>query len=185
MSMALRLGALLALAVIPTGAGATAGQPCIAIADLVSASSFRKFPAASEHGPWRAPDARFGQAHEFRTVLRNEGVGPPNLAGHYKIVHIGCGTSCIHPAFVDLTTGQVTFEPALGSVELEVEIDDVPGIHDFRLVSRRDSRLLVVVGTRNEDERTTGVTMFEWGKEHPRLVRFIPQSALCRSLDWE
>ena len=48
-----------------------------------------------------------------------------------------------------------------------------------RLTCHRDSRLMVLVGTRNEDERTAGVSLYEWREQGPRLIRFVPERQLC------
>lgn len=180
MSTRLGLVMLASLALTGASASATTTQRCRAVADLLSPTLFHAYPAKTAGGPWRAPDVRFGRPHMYRTLLRRAGKGPPDLAGHYKIVRIGCGAGCVTPTFVDLATGRVTFERELGSVEFDDQIDDVPGIDDFRLVHRRDSRLLIVVGLRNENETLSGVATYDWGEEHPRLIRFVPRSELCR-----
>ena len=115
----------------------------------------------------------------YRTVVRSEAVGPPDFAGHFKVVRHGCGAGMTCPLFFDLKSGRVILVPALESVEQPYEIGNVRGIDDLRLVYRLDSRLLVAVGTRNERDRLTGATLFEMRKNRLRLVRFIPNKALC------
>jgi len=83
------------------------------------------------------------------------------------------------PLFIDLKTGKVTFAAAIASVEHLYDLPDVAGIDDVRLVYRADSRLLVAVGTRNEDLRLTGATLFEWREGGLQVIRFIPKDALC------
>jgi hypothetical protein len=145
---------------------------------------FRRYPAyANMHGRWHAPDVRFGEARLYRTILRSEGVGPPDFAGRYKVVSHGCGAGMICPLFLNLETGKVRSVRTLQSVEWNYEIADnvekAVGIKDTRLVYRRDSRLLVALGTRNETMRLTGATLYEWRNGGPRLIRFVPQSAFC------
>jgi hypothetical protein len=147
---------------------------------------FRRYPAdANWRGRWRAPDVRFGEARRYRTNLRAEGAGPPDFAGRYKVVNHGCGAGMICPLFVNLETGAVRYVPALQSVEWNYEIGDNVGkeigIEDTRLVFRRDSRLLVALGTRNETKQLAGMTLYEWRDGGPRLVRFVPQRKLCAS----
>jgi hypothetical protein len=85
--------------------------------------------------------------------------------------------------FIDLKTGKVTFLSSLQSVEWNYAVADdlveVPGIEDSRLVYRPDSRLLVAVGMRNEDERLGGATLYDWRDGAPRLIRFIPRKMFC------
>ena len=83
------------------------------------------------------------------------------------------------PFFVNLQTGEVTFDASLQSVYWNDAIADVPGVEDLRLVYRADSRLLVAVGSRNEDLRSKGVSFFKWRDTGPTLIRFVPDAALC------
>lgn len=174
------LAALLLAGAPAVQSEATTAPPCIPVAGLISPAAFRKYPAGPLlRGPWRRPDVRRGVAHRYRTVLREEGVGPPDFAGHLKVVSHGCGAGLTCPLFVDLKTGKVLYLPALGSVAQPYDVADVPGIDDLRLVHRADSRLLVAVGARNESERLAGATMFEWRGDRLHLRRFIPDKALC------
>ena len=164
----------------PAAPLAEPATPCIAVATLVSPAMFRRYPAdAIWKGPGLAPDVGHGNAHLFRTAIRAEAVGPPNFAGRYKLGTHGCGAGSACPFVVDLETGRVRFEPALTSIETLYDVADIAGIHDLRLVSRADSRLLVAVGTRNEDLRLAGASLFEWRDDRLRLIRFVPHSLLC------
>jgi hypothetical protein len=46
-------------------------------------------------------------ASRFRTVLREGAARGPNFAGHYTVVHWGCGSPCVSFAIVDASTGSV------------------------------------------------------------------------------
>ncbi|MET0308848.1 MAG: hypothetical protein ABW023_09095 [Sphingomonas sp.] len=166
---------LLALAaLVPQPAG-----DCISVAQLLSSAGFRHYPAKASRGPWRAPDVRRGTARLFRTRLREDSRGAPDFAGHYKIVQIGCGAGTVCPAIVDKATGHVDFVPAFRSVGWV--LSDFAGAGDIeRLTYRRNSRLLVLFGMRNEDERTSGVTLYDWRAGKPHLVRFVPAERLCQ-----
>jgi hypothetical protein len=161
-------------AAIPMQAAART-RVCTSVDSLVSDATFRAYPASSESGRWRSPDVSRGEAHAYRTVLRAEGTGPPDFAGHFRVVRIGCGAGSFCPAFVDRSTGHVTFAP-----ELRV-ISWMPGdpVGPDRLVYRRDSRLLIVLAVRNENEHTAGATLYDWVGGRFRLLRFIPRSRLC------
>jgi hypothetical protein len=149
---------------------------------LVSASRFRAYPVLIKASPpWRTPDVRRGEAHRVRTALRQQGKGPPDFAGYVKVVWIGCGTGSVCPAFVDLKAGRAIFPPALKVVSESFAIRDVPGIDDLRLIYRPDSRLLAVVGVRNEDNRLEGVYLYDWNDGQPKLIRSVPIRALCSS----
>lgn len=121
-------------------------------------------------------------AHLYRTVVRNEGTAPPDFAGHLKVISYGCGAGVTCPLFFDVKTGKVAFLPILASVGQRYDVADVPGIADLRLVYHVDSRLLVAVGARNENDRLNGATQFEWRGGRLRLIRFVPHTALCRDV---
>jgi len=187
MKMLLGLGVLAPLAlVVPAtpGVAEPIGNGCVAAQSLLTPAAFRKYPADSRwRGPWHAPDVRHGPAHLYRTVVRSEGVGPPDFAGHFKVVRAGCGAGTICPLFVNLKTGRVTVLSSLLNVEIDYaradEVGKALGTDDTRLVYRRDSRLLVVLGTRNENMKLSGATLYEWRDNGPRLIRFIPERQLC------
>jgi len=116
----------------------------------------------------------------YRTLLRREDKESPDFAGHFRLVRIGCGSGSICPAIIDRLSGRITFARELGVVSWMIDdgaVGDTPGFE--RLTYRLDSRLLAVFGTRNEDDRTSGVTLYDWRDGRLRLVRFVPQQQLC------
>lgn len=151
---------------------------CVLVKQLLSPAAFRRYPAKPAHGLWRAPDVRNGTARLFRTRLRDDARGAPDFAGRYKVVRLGCGAGAICPAIVDRVSGRVTFVPQFHSVSWI--LSDFAGARDVeRLTFRRDSRLLAIFGLRNEDQRTSGVSLYDWRGGRPRLVRFVPAVQLC------
>jgi hypothetical protein len=155
--------------------GGPAHAGCVRIAHLWSPAVFARYPAATVKGPWRQPDVRRGEPHRFRTMVRLLGQGEPDFAGRYKVAKIGCGAGAACPAFVDRASGKVAFPPALrvlGILPVDLGASKT-------LTYRRDSRLLVLVGMRNEDERTAGASLFEWRGNRPHLIRFVPHRQLC------
>lgn len=158
-------------------------RACIAPASLVSPSAFRRYPAKSWRGRWHRPNVRAGEAHRYRTVVRAEGKGPPNFAGHVTLLTHGCGAGMTCPMFLDLATGKVGVAPSLKSVEWDFARGDAvaraAGIEDSRLIYHRDSRLLVALGTRNEDLKLNGAALFEWRGSGLKLIRFVPERMLC------
>ena len=103
---------------------------------------FEDFPAAVPRSGPSAP-VRIATAGDrmFRTRLREAASQPPDFAGHYKLGLWGCGTSCVMGAAIDARTGGVTWLPFTACC---ARVDAEP------LAYRRDSRLLVVRGSRNE-----------------------------------
>jgi len=156
-----------------------APESCLQVSQLLSPKIFRRYPARSGLGPWREPDVRHGNAHLYRTRLREDAQGRPDFAGHYKMVALGCGAGTICPAIVNKATGKVHFVAEFRNVGWELNY--FAGAKDVeRLTYRRDSRLLVVFGIRNEQERTGGVTLYDWRGGKPHIVRFVPSAKLCR-----
>ena len=120
-----------------------------------------------------------GDAHEFRTVIRREAASGPNFAGRYTIVRIGCGAGNVCPAIVDAGNGRVFFPP-MTRVVSQLPFD--APVHDLeRLNHRLDSRLLVVIGSLNEEPATAGFHELEWRGDQLRRVRFVPYAELCAS----
>jgi hypothetical protein len=114
-------------------------------------------------------------ARRYRTVLRIAIAGGPNFAGHYKLVHWGCGTSCAMFAVVNLKTGRVITPEgfsAVGGVSLYAD-EFLPNTESdgwgFR--HKRDSTLLVVAGALlSESDSKEGAFYFVLGEEKLRLI---------------
>jgi hypothetical protein len=79
---------------------------------------------------------------QYATRLRELSHQKPNFAGHYTLVSWGCGASCVMAAAIDAETGKVTWLPFTLCC-WDVTISEP-------LEFRRDSRLLVAHGSRNE-----------------------------------
>ena len=148
---------------------------------LLGLEVFAHYPARKAIRELRpaSPDVRTGQAHLYRTVIREEAKSGPNFAGHYTLVPIGCGaaTSCL--AIVDAITGAVYFPTNLRSATallMDTGKDDVQ-----RLNYKLESRLLIVAGEPKEDEERAGLSYYLWGGGKLTLVRFLPAAKFCRS----
>lgn len=156
-----------------------ASRDCVPVKQLLSTHAFQRYPAGSAHGPWRMPNVQQGTAHLFRTSIRADARGAPDFAGRYKVIQLGCGAGTVCPAFVDRVSGNVVFVPEFRNVSWV--LSDFAGAKEVeRLTYRRDSRLLVIFGSRNEDERTAGLSLYDWRAGRPHLVRFVPATKLCR-----
>lgn len=79
---------------------------------------------------------------EYATRLREASRQKPNFAGHYVLASWGCGASCLSTVAIDSNNGHVTWLP------FTVCCWDVDVTEPIEF--RRDSRLIVVHGSRNE-----------------------------------
>jgi hypothetical protein len=158
---------------------AAAAEPCRSVADLTAPAAFARYTTGGRGGRWQPADTRQGQARLYRTVLALATRGPPNFAARFSLVEIGCGAGAVCPAFVDRVTGRTWFEPGLRVVSsLPGELRE--GHPDYeRLTYRRTSRLLVVIGSPNEEPIRAGAHLYRIDGGRVRRVSFIPQSALC------
>lgn len=108
----------------------------------------------------------------FRTVLRFGARKGPNFAGHYRVVVWGCGTSCANFAVINLITGKIIEAENFQAIDgVNFEVDDfLPRTNSvensFRY--RKDSKLLVVLGSQDEDEARAGA--FYYVLQNEQLV---------------
>jgi hypothetical protein len=107
-----------------------------------SAPAFRDFPAKPFKGQPAKLQIVSAKDREYATRLHQLGGRKPNFAGHYMLVSWGCGASCVMAAAIDAESGKVTWLPFTFCC------------WDFSLSEplefRRDSRLLIAHGSRNE-----------------------------------
>jgi hypothetical protein len=123
------------------------------------------------------PNVKAGKAHLYRTVIEEGASSGPNFADHYTIIRIGCGAATTCLAIADAKSGNVYFPPELKSVE--ALLVDTGKIDVDTLNYRRDSRLLVVVGSPNEKNNRAGMSYYAWRSEKLELIRFVPAATLC------
>lgn len=65
------------------------------------------FPAEVFDGPYLPPALKKGTpAYEYRTLIRKGAIGPPNFAGRFRVVTVGCGTNCTRVFIVDRRSGK-------------------------------------------------------------------------------
>jgi hypothetical protein len=94
---------------------------------------------------------------EYRTQLRIAARQPPNFAGHYVVALWGCGMECAMGAAIDVRSGHVTWLPGTVCCWLSGPDATAPDAEPVRY--RRDSRLLILTGLRNEHEG-------DWGEHY-------------------
>ena len=153
---------------------------CLAPFDkLLAADVFARYPTKTPayKGTPVPPDVRTGEAHTYRTVIRDEAKAGPNFAGHFTIVRIGCGaaTNCI--AIVNAKTGQVHFSPKLKAAT--ALLMDTGKARLATLNYTLDSRLLILAGEPNEDEKRAGMSYYLWDSGKLSLIHFVPAATLC------
>jgi hypothetical protein len=118
------------------------------------------------------------EARTYRTVLRRGAAEGANFAGHYTVIGWGCGTSCTQLAIVNLKTGKVIFPGDFSSTHgVHLAADDFEkeaGSGGFGgLRYRIDSRLLIVVGMLDEDEKREGAYYYLIEKEQLKRIYSI------------
>jgi hypothetical protein len=81
------------------------------------------------------------------------------------------------PAIVDAKTGKVFFPPELE--EASALLLDTGDADVETLNFRKNSRLLIVFGTPNEDPQRDGMSYYLWQSDRLRLIRFTPATEVC------
>src|SRR2546426_3496972 len=106
------------------------------------------------------------ESRRFRTAIKGESLKPPNFAGHYRVVEIGCGTACVQFFVIDSRTGQV-FIPRFFIVWGLME-DQKALASEYQPQYRIDSKLLVAFGSRQNDGK--GMYFYKWERRRFKLV---------------
>lgn len=104
---------------------------------------------------------------EYATRIREASHQRPNFAGHYVLASWGCGASCVSSVAIDAKTGHVAWLPftvCCWDVDVKEPIE-----------SRRDSRLIVVHGSRNETG--SGTYYYVLDKGGFKLVKAVEKTA--------
>lgn len=122
------------------------------------------------NGKYAAPRINFPKAREYRTALKEYGKGPPDFAGHYRVVDIGCGADCVFIFVVDVVTGRVYYP----GVHLNFDCYDLlrkeegRAFYQYHRPYRLDSRLLLSIGKSKAMGR--GLFYYEWQGSRFRLI---------------
>lgn len=121
-----RLGLVgLAATVLSSGAALSTSVP-----PDESPPPFEAFSVPVYRGPVVEPNFEAGPDYRtFKTAIRRDARHGVNFAGHYRVVTIGCGTSCIWSVLVDLRTGGLSGFPLGGDENYRLALD-------FRIDSR-------------------------------------------------
>ena len=105
------------------------------------------------------------QDREYRTRIAEASREEVNFSGHYVLSSFGCGSSCVMSFALDKKSGKVSWLPFTVCCADSVATDAMP------LSFRKDSRLLVVTGSRNEDGK--GVYYYEFKRGEFVLVHEV------------
>jgi hypothetical protein len=152
-------------------AGCFVGAPDLLDTSAPRFDQFRVTVAAAKTPHKLEPESN-PVAARFQTVIGAQMRREPNFAGHYQVAVWGCGSSCAQYAVVDLETGRVILADGVATVSsVNFAADDfLPGSDSdfwgFRF--KKDSRLLVFVGTINEDHSKEGA--FYYLIDHGKLL---------------
>lgn len=106
----------------------------LGLSTSASADDFSNYPAndvmqRAERIALPQFNGRDAAYRNYRTRITNGIKEGPNFAGHYAIIGIGCGTSCIFAYVADARTGEVFPFPYGGEENYEMSLD-------YRLESR-------------------------------------------------
>ena len=134
---------------------------------------FKDFPVRGEYTGKNARVIITGEDRMYRTRLREAALEKPNFAGHYILTAWGCGAGCLMGAVIDANTGKVHWFPHTICCWGEIKRDD----NFTPIVFRRDSRLVVFTGLRNEQDADQGAHFYEFDKTGFKFIRTIKSTA--------
>ncbi len=105
------------------------------------------------------------QARHYRSAIRSEAGEPANFAGHFRVITWGCGTDCHGFAILDRQTGVAYTPPGIDYVA------GVMGNDEERVEHYLDSRLLVLNGQINDNEKLEAKHLYLWDGHQLKLLR--------------
>jgi len=103
------------------------------------------------------------ERRRYVSMLRYYAKQPINFAGHYILALWGCGAGCVMGGVIDAMNGHV--------VMLPFTVSDWPLDVIEPLSFKKDSCLLVVRGSRNEDGH--GIYYYRFNSNKFDLLKFI------------
>lgn len=117
-----------------------------------------------------APRINFPKAREYRTMIKEYGKDPPNFAGHYRIVDIGCGADCTFIFVIDVITGRAYYPGVNLNFDCYSLLKKEEGraLDQYHRQYRLDSRLLLSIGESKAMGR--GSFFYEWEGSGFRLI---------------
>jgi len=134
---------------------------------------FKDFPAQGKYAGKNAPVIITGEDRMYRTRLKEAAQEQPNFAGHYVLAAWGCGAGCLMGAVIDVNTGKVHWFPHSICCWNDTGRDD----NFTPIVFRLNSRLVVFIGLRNEQDSDQGAHFYEFAKTGFKYIRTIKSAA--------
>ena len=135
-----------------------------------SVPRFKDYPAKEMYKGSKAPLHLTKDDLAFKTRLRWAAKNQkPNFAGHYILTSWGCGAECVMGAVIDAKSGKVywwNFSICCWGTDTDDKFNPI----EFR----RDSRLIVFSGLRNEKERDDGAHFYRFEDGRFVHIRSIP-----------
>lgn len=107
------------------------------------------------------------QDREFKTRITEASKQRANFAAHYVLSSFGCGASCVMSFALDKKSGEVAWLPFTVCCWSSVHVDADP------ISFKRDSRLVIITGSRNEQGK--GVYYYEFKNAKFVLVQEAEQ----------
>ena len=101
------------------------------------------------HKTTSAPKLESSQDLEFKSKIAEASRQRVNFAGHYVLSSFGCGANCVMSFALDKHSGKVSWLPFTVCCWDEVNSKSIP------MSFRKDSRLVVIIGSRNEEGKGT------------------------------
>jgi len=157
------LATVMLIATLLTAARSQETQPVWAIKfeDCLVADVFKGKPAV--------PMFSSSKLKNYRTVISEAARKGPNFAGHYTIAEWGCGSGCVSMAIIDARDGRVWGAPVT-TLSLPLAAD-ANGRTYQGFVYQKQSRLLIVDGCPNEENRRCGTYYYEFKDGLSTLLR--------------
>lgn len=94
----------------------------LAVSPAVAEPKFGDYPTKTSLKGKPVLPKFVGSAAQFKTRIRNGMKSGPNYGGHFSLIEIGCGTSCIFAFLIDGRDGRVVDFPLGGEDNYQLQL---------------------------------------------------------------